>query len=180
MANFNYTNFYSPYTKKMGDVHFSTKSKETENTEKSENSTEKVENTTISKNNDTIQMLETKITDAENKLKSQLELYKKIANTYGDVVEISGTFGRKGGWVQKTTTNATQRDIERFAEILEQTVSEKTVYKLQERLETLEKALEEIYVAIDSRMKQLGGTGKVYNTIYADGSRQFNGKIEHS
>ena len=62
----------------------------------------------------------------------------------------------------------------------EQTVSEKTVDKLQKRLETLEKALEEIYVAIDSRMKQLGGTGKVYNTIYADDSRRFNGKIEHS
>ena len=175
MANFNYTNFYTPYTKKMGDVRFSTKSKETENTKKSENSTEKVEKTSVSK----VEVLETKIIEAENKLKSQLELYRKMANTYGDVIETSGTFG-PNGWVQKTTTNATQRNLERFTEILEQTVSEKTVDKLQKRLETLEKALEEIYVAIDSRMKQLGGTGKVYNTIYADGSRQFNGKIEHS
>ena len=178
MTNFSYTNFYNPYSKQAANMRFTDKSIEVK-TKKEETTTEKIETSNTNTNLTPASTLEYQITLAEDKLKSQIELYQKIANAFGDVIDTNGTIGRKSGIVQLSSMNRTQKVLEKFNTILNKKVTDKTVEKLKERLEALENALNEINIEIDDRMKHIG-TKNVLNTIYADGLKQYNIKTTHS
>ncbi len=151
MTTFSYSNLNTPYPK----MTFQNRTKKLEQPETSENE-KPTDSVDSSKGNQTVtksSTLEHKINELEIQLRSKLELFKKIANAFGDEIDVSGTIN-KSGWVQKTTHNRTQDLIEEITALLDETVTEKTVEKLEERVENLQNALEKINIEIDHSYKQ--------------------------